>query len=676
MSLIITICASNCFAQLQETTIEESLLEQISEELGENVDVSDVLERLQYVLRHPYDLNKVTEEELAGLVFLSPQQISNLIAHREESGDFINILELQGIVGMDMKTINLLRSFVKVGEVSSFKDLSWKSIRQDDEHSLLLRYGRTLENQQGYDINDTERSQYLGDKNAYSLRYRWNYQQKLKIGINAEKDAGEPFFKLKQNAGFDFYSGYLEVNDISKVIQKIVIGDYSLQIGQGVILWNGLSFGKGAWIGAVARQGIGLRSYSSMNENNFQRGISARLKFKNIEWTPFVAYNQLSGNVEETDSLKLIRTINISGLHRTPTEQSYRNTIGQLVAGSAIKYNYNRLKLGFTALYTGFRGKKIKSDDIRNQYDFEGSNLMQLGVDYNYNFRNFYFFGETAHNIGSGFATVNGLIASLHTKVSVFANYRNFQRNYHGFYAQTLSEGTGVANEKGLYAGLVYHVTRKFEWVNYVDVFKFPWLRFREDGPSDGVDFLSQATYSWYKRGKFVLRYRYRIKQENLALPQANENILADVVRNQFRVDYEYKLNDTWNIKSRAELSLFDKKKESRSEGYMIFQDVYWKGLKNKLQLNSRVSYFNIKDYDSRIYAYESDVLYGASFPMYYDQGIRSYVNVRWRLSRHIDFWLRYSITSYLDRENIGSGLDLIKGNRRSDIKLQVRWQW
>ncbi len=227
-----------------------------------------------------------------------------------------------------------------------------------------------------------------------------------------------------------------------------------------------------------------------------------------------------------------------------------------------------------------------------------------------------------------------------------------------------------------MYTDLVYQVTRKFEWVNYVDMFNFPWLRFRVDSPSQGIDFLSQATYSCYKRGKFLLRYRYRIKQENLALPKANEHIMADVLRNQFRLEYQYILSDTWNIKTRAELSLFEKKMENRSEGYMVFQDVYWKGFRDKLNLNARVSYFNTKDYDSRIYSYESDVLYVSSFPMYFDQGIRTYLNVRYRLFRSNDVWLRCALTNNLNRENIGSGLDLIEGNKRSDIRLQVRWQW
>jgi hypothetical protein len=45
-------------------------------------------------------------------------------------------------------------------------------------------------------------------------------------------------------------------------------------------------------------------------------------------------------------------------------------------------------------------------------------------------------------------------------------------------------------------------------------------------------------------------------------------------------------------------------------------------------------------------------------------------------LSRRIDLWARYALTQYFDKETIGSGLDALEGNKRSDVKFQIRWQW
>ncbi|TJZ50821.1 helix-hairpin-helix domain-containing protein [Sphingobacterium olei] len=663
-----------CLAQQEE--VEELLIEQLNEELGENDDLSEFTEKLNYYMRHPLDLNKADRADLNDLVFLSPQQIENLIEHRNISGNFISIRELQGISGFDLQTIQRIQQFVTIREVTSLNDFSFHRLVDASEHMLMMRYGRVIESQAGYLIQDSSRSRYFGNPDRYAVRYRMNFENKIRVALNMEKDAGEPFFNEKQKYGFDFYSGHIVVNDISRNIKQVVVGDYGLQFGQGLVTWNGLSFGKGAWIGSAARQGMGLKPYSSMNENNFQRGISAKLVVNDFEITPFVSYNSLSGNLIENGSDKFITTINYSGLHRTPTELAYRDAIKQFVSGMNVTYRFKRFKAGVTYMHTSFNGQVTAGNNLREQFDFEGQSLDQIGVHYHYTYRNMYMYGETAYSAGGGFAANNGVIASLHPKVSAIVNYRNYQRNYHHFFAQSLSEASQVGNEKGLYGGIIYHPSRTLEWVNYADVFRFPWFRFRVDGPSGGTDFLSQVTYNWYKKGKVLLRYRHRIKQENLNLSDRNENLLADVIRNQIRSEFQYKLNQIWTVRTRGELTLFEKEKDEKSAGWIAYQDIFWKGWNNRLNINTRLAYFHTGSYNSRIYAYENDVLHASSFPMYYGKGIRTYLNLRWRMTKDLDIWGRYAVTKYTDQETVGSGLDLIEGNQKSDFKIQVRWQW
>ncbi|ERJ58204.1 helix-hairpin-helix domain-containing protein [Sphingobacterium paucimobilis] len=660
----------------EEERVDELLLEQIQEELGEEVDISEISEKLHYYLRKPLNLNTASESELSVLFFLSPQQVDNLIFHRSRSGDFVSVLELQAIKGFDAETIQRLLPFVYIAPPTSFRGLSLKKMMEKDEHMLMMRYGRQLQLATGYRIQEESKSRYLGDANQYALRYRWNYDNQIRVALNMEKDAGEPFFREKQRYGFDFYSGHLEARNLSKYVKKLVIGDYALQFGQGLVSWNGLSFGKGAWIGSVARQGQGLVPYSSMNESNFQRGVSAAIEKGAMRWIPFVAYNKLSGKVETEDGSRIISTISQSGLHRTATEQSYRKAIGQVVYGSNLAYQYQRLKLGITYMGMTYDGVRIKGSDMRQLFDFQGNSLHVVGGHYNYSFRNYYFFGETAYSFGGGWATNNGLIASLHSKLSLFVDYRNYQRDYHSFYGQSLSEGSQIANEKGIYAGMVYHPSRKIEWVNYFDVFHFPWLRYRIDAPSAGTDFLSQFTYTWYKIGKLTFRYRHRLRQENLALDTRHTNVLADVNRDQFRVDFQYKLSDSWRIRSRVEVMLFEKEGVDGTNGFLFYQDAFWQMRKPRLQFNIRAAYFDTEGYDTRIYAYENDVLYASGFPMYYDKGMRSYLNVRYKIVKNLDLWARYAMTYYFDRNDIGAGLELISGKVKSDVKIQVRWQW
>lgn len=661
-------------AQQEEENLVEILLEQLDEEQGETADISEISEKLHAYLKKPLNLNSATETELISLL-LTPQQIESLLYHRKHSGDFVSILELQAVEGFDLQLIERISPFIQIVRGSPFKDMTLKMILEKDEGMLMLRYGRVLENQEGFLIRDEQKSRYLGDPNRYALRYRWNFDNKIRIAVNMEKDAGEPFFKEKQRFGFDFYSGHIEWRGVNQYVKKIVVGDYALQFGQGLVIWNGLSFGKGSWIGSVARQGQGLSGYASMNEANFQRGVAVTLEKGKFEWTPFLARNLISGKVVEVDEQRIISTISVSGLHRTPTEQSYRHAIHQTVFGSNLSYKHRRFKLGIIYLGINYDGNKIKGDDLRQQFDFEGKRLNSLSSYYNYSYRNYYLFGETAYSMNAGWATNNGIIASLHSKLSVFVTYRNYQRDYHSYFAQSLAEGSQVANEKGVYTGIVYHPNRRIEWVNYIDVFQFPWLRYRVDAPSSGTDFLSQFSYTWYKIGKLTCRYRHRLKQENATLVDRNTNLLADVTRQQFRLDFQYKLNNSWRIRTRGEISNYAKEEGNSSTGYLIYQDVFWQLKQSKLQLNMRIAYFDT-EYDSRIYAYENDVLYASGFPMYSDKGVRSYLNIRFKLARSIDLWTRYALSYYPNKSEIGSSLDKIQGSCKSDLKIQLRWQW
>src|SRR5690606_17558544 len=291
----------------------------------------------------------------------------------------------------------------------------------------------------------------------------------------------------------------------------------------------------------------------------------------------------------------------------------------QKTAGLDVTYRWNRLKMGLAFVHTQFNGEVTPPDQLRNLYAFQGSKQSNIGLNYQYTLRNLYLYGETAWQMDGGWATNNGVIGSLHPKLSVFVNYRNYQKDYHAFFAQALSEGTAVSNEKGVYAGVVYHPSRKIEWVNYIDRFRFPWLRYRVDAPSEGLDFLSQLTYTWYKKGNLSLRYRYRLKEENLT-GLAPEHFLAEVVKNQLRLHFQYKLSDVWEIRTRTEGVQYEKEAGSVYGG-LVYQDVFWRPTWRKLQVNARMAFFHTDSYDARLYAFENDVLYANSFPLYNGKG-------------------------------------------------------
>lgn len=648
----------------------EQIIESITENSSEDFDYSELHERLNHYLKHPLNLNLATAEQLQELVFLSPIQINALVTHRNTSGKFIELLELQSVDVLDAETIKRLLPFVTIDGINPLENLSFNSLIHKGKNEVMFTYADVFQKQKGYkQPDDPADSRYLGTGERLLTRYKYVYGQSLSVSLTMEKDAGEQFFGGAKNNGFDFYSGNISYNGEGR-IKRLVLGDYSLQFGQGLSLWSGLSFGKGAAVASITKNNIGLKPYSSTNELLFLRGASATINFNKINVTPFVSYKLMDGKLESGE----ISSSGTTGFHRTLTELENKNSFSQLLYGTNIQFSNRGLRLGATAFQTRFSNKFETGTLPYNLRDFAGDKLTNFAAYYNYSWRNVYFFGETAHSLASGFATLNGAMASLTPKVSLILFHRNYQKDYHSFFNQAVSEGTSAVNEKGFYSGLVISPDKKTEFNFYADFFKFPWLRFRADAPSSGYELLSQFSYSPSKRIKAIVRYKFEQKEEN-ARQEDVMNYLADVRKQNYRFEISYKISDAFQLRNRVEVVDF-KKEALKEQGYLMFQDAIYSPLSSKFSGNCRFALFDTRGFNSRVYAFENDVLYSYSVPAYQNSGLRFYINGRWRVTKGADVWLRYAISHYTNVETIGSGLDEIQGNKKSDIKLQLRFQF
>ena len=84
-------------------------------------------------------------------------------------------------------------------------------------------------------------------------------------------------------------------------------------------------------------------------------------------------------------------------------------------------------------------------------------------------------------------------------------------------------------------------------------------------------------------------------------------------------------------------------------------------------------SYFYTDDYDSRVYISEKGLLYTFYTPSFQGQGFRCVAHLRYDFNEHWMFITKFGETTYLNRDEIGSGNDLIRGNKKADIQMQLR---
>ncbi|MCY7410775.1 MAG: hypothetical protein LH473_10910, partial [Chitinophagales bacterium] len=134
-----------------------------------------------------------------------------------------------------------------------------------------------------------------------------------------------------------------------------------------------------------------------------------------------------------------------------------------------------------------------------------------------------------------------------------------------------------------------------------------------------------------------------------------------------------YKATPSITLRSRAEWVTFKEEKVENKHGFIVYQDVIWHQLGSPLQLTGRFCLFDADDYDARIYIYENDVLYQYSVPSFSNRGIRFYLLARYSINRNIDVWARFAQTYYANLDVIGSGLDEIQGNTKSELKVELR---
>ncbi len=208
----------------------------------------------------------------------------------------------------------------------------------------------------------------------------------------------------------------------------------------------------------------------------------------------------------------------------------------------------------------------------------------------------------------------------------------------------------------------------------YADFFKFPWLKYLVDAPSRGTDFLSQVTYTPNRQVEVYTRYRSESKQANQSGNTTVTNYLVFLPRQNWRTQFSYKVNTSFTLRARTEILWFDRSGPNKENGYLFFTDILYKPLLKPLSAGLRLQYFETDGYNSRIYAYENDVLYSYSIPAFFDKGFRYYLNMNYDLGKKLSLWLRWAQTVFDNRASVGSGLDEIPGNRRTEVKLQARW--
>jgi hypothetical protein len=659
------------------TLREEGILEaQVISTETETEDDS-YLQQLQYFLRHPLPVNTSDETGLRELGLLTELQIHSLVTYRSLFGKLISIYELQAIPGWDIETIRKVSKMLTVLD----REPLVKTITQrmkGGAHNLLMRTSIIPERSSGYLKNDTSAgSGYLGGRSRMFFRYRYSYKNIFQYGVLGDKDAGEQFFAGKQKAGFDFYSYHLFVRKMG-IVEALALGDYTVNMGQGLIHWQSNGLRKNADAMMIKRQGHTLRPYNSAGEYNFHRGVGITLKFKMIELTSFASNRKFTASLDGDEDGIFVSSIIASGYHRTQLETDKRQNLNTLVAGAILKYLLPRGNISLNTVHYKFAIPLKPQDKPYDRFDIKGDYWSNYSFDYSYTIKNIHAYGEIATDRNNNLALLQSVLVSVDKRMDLSVVYRNISKSYQTIAGNAFTENSMPSNERGIYGGIVLRPRHGWVMNIYADFFETPWLRFRTDAPATGRGYLLQMVHTPNRQVEIYMRYSNEQKQLNssgsiLSLPE-----IGYTSRKEWRAQFATQISKQWLFRSRVSLSWYAVDQLLPKKGFLGFSDLVWKPPYKYISGSLRLQYFDTEDYETRIYAYENGALYDMSIPAFYGKGWRYYINLHSKLSffKHryeLDIWLKYAALVQTYKTFFGSGLDKIERPSRSEIKLQFQ---
>ena len=562
----------------------------------------------------PIDLNATSDEELTQLYFLSPKQIDDILAYADRH-PFQSLYELRLIPSLEDYEIRDLLPFVKItnnqSQITNYQSPITDKIYPREvfafaKHEIITRV----------DARDIEFFEGT-DPIFFQTKYRFDYQRRVTFGLQLRRPPGG-FAKDLQ------YGAYLQLRDLTPHLHTLVAGNFQASFGQGLVLAPVFHSGKSMYVESVGQNTEGLRYYSSVDGEGLH-GIGTTIRHS------FNAYTRLD----------------VSALY---SFKHANDTLWHHLLGANITLRHKQFQIQLTAI------ENIWSDSIHpyrnaayNQHYFRGRNQAVLGSSVRYNHGWFDAFGEVATSQNFEISNVKSQISNVKSQmsnakwglglvagsrfyptdgVSLIALYRYYSPYFDNVLGYAFSESSRLGDENGGYLG--FDITRLACWqfVGYADIFRFSGPKYGiPNAPSLGYDVMVEARHI---RSDWRLSFRLRAKEKGALSTYSS--------RAQFDIH-----TGPWAFRTTVEANFIP---SSVTYGVTVFQDMTL-NVSDPFSLHFRLQFFDAREWNNRIYAYEHDVLYAYSIPAVYGLGGRAYLSLRWRIIPQLSLYFRLSETLY-----------------------------
>ena len=596
-------------AQVDEA-LEDWMLEDGNEEAA--AEMNDVM--LQYIADQ---VNINDTVSVAEMPFINPFQMMALRNYIVLHGQLLSLKELAFVPGFDSITIGLLGLTAKAEPYVGDNRWRW----WEGRHTLITGIGGTVEQAAGY-----ADSTYSGDNLRALMCYTYNYRNHINVRLVADKDPTEAW-------GRDNYYGYhLMLSDVGR-LERLIVGRYNMQFGQGLTLWTGLR--PFNFLGqSTVRFGSGVRQATVFYEEGYQEGVAA--------------------------------TVNAgAGLHLS----AFASRVdGETLAGGHAEYRRGNLVVGFTGTFTA-RDTVVVRDYVYNYNYFRGNRIGNFGLDAMWRYRGLLLYGEAAISSEGRPALITGATLNVTGETRFGVSYRYYDPLYHNLHAQGHAIGA-TQSEQGLSIDAQTSLPLGFTFTASADIHSFPSLRYGSYEPSSGTWLRLRLDRRLGRYMHAVVRYAYRQKERNIPNIDSSLYFGENTMRRQVQVELSADVG-SWRLTARSAYALFEGQNTDQQQGWMVAQTARY--MHGPLQAVAAVAWFDVDGYYARLYLSESCLQYAWSMPSLNGRGLRASLVLRYDICRWLTVAAKYGASWYPWQDSIGSGAAQTEGPLRQTWMVQLR---
>lgn len=518
-------------------------------------------------------LNNLSSSDLQKLQ-LNYSQIDDFLKHKKKYGKFISYLELQSIPSFNEDIIKKIKKAIKEKPIFSERDDSWKL--KNKIFFLKFDFFRNFNKKEdAVEDKDKTKDEILGSLNKVFVKLRINHPSGVNFSIAGLKQRGELFYIFGSKQRFPFLfdnkthrwffntrSIFVEITD-KWFFKKIIIGNFKVGSGQGLVFDNSFGFGKSLDPMNIIKIQKGIKSCCN-SEKCKLLGFANTIVFKGFSLSTFLSYNFLDANLRNNYVYSAYRQL----IYDQENDIKKKDALKELVYGGFLTYNNvsDDFEVGINFVATHFSSPFNLFNRANLEYLFSSSKNYNISVFSRWLIGVVYLFFEYAksfndkhHSLSflnkkSGDALICGIISNILKNIDLSCLFRKYNPTYYNFYGKGFFVNSGsncsglhgcACNEIGIYSCLLIKFPKNIDFIFSTDLFAVLNKAYYYE-KMKGIEIKGKLQYTFLKNEFINIQCKFQHKKYEKHCLKKNNKDKAFLVKIYFKKNADIYIFNTY----------------------------------------------------------------------------------------------------------------------------------